>query len=80
MIEPSEKQDNGMVLQQLLAIDVIIHQHGFLVPRYSHRMTFSHIKLHLPCLGPRRGTLGGTQYRNTVRKNGKYRNTASKIV
>ena len=28
----------------------------------------------------RRGTLGGTQYRNTVRKNGKYRNTASKIV
>ena len=27
-----------------------------------------------------RGTLGGTQYRNTVRKNGKYRNTASKIV
>ena len=28
----------------------------------------------------RRGTLGGTQYRNTVGKNGKYRNTASKIV
>ena len=28
----------------------------------------------------RRGTLGGTQYRNTVRKNAKYRNTASKIV
>ena len=28
----------------------------------------------------RRGTLGGTQDRNTVRKNGKYRNTASKIV
>ena len=28
----------------------------------------------------KRGTLGGTQYRNTVRKNGKYRNTASKIV
>ena len=28
----------------------------------------------------RRGILGGTQYRNTVRKNGKYRNTASKIV
>ena len=27
-----------------------------------------------------RRTLGGTQYRNTVRKNGKYRNTASKIV
>ena len=27
-----------------------------------------------------RGTLGGTQYRNTVRKNGKYRNTTSKIV
>ena len=27
-----------------------------------------------------RGTLGGTQYRNTVRKNGKYRNTAWKIV
>ena len=27
-----------------------------------------------------RGTLGGTQYRNTVRKNGKYQNTASKIV
>ena len=27
----------------------------------------------------RRGTLGGTQYRNTVRKNGKYRNTASQI-
>ena len=27
-----------------------------------------------------RGTLGGTQYRNTVRKYGKYRNTASKIV
>ena len=28
----------------------------------------------------RRGTLGGTQYRNTVRKNVKYRNTALKIV
>ena len=28
----------------------------------------------------KRGTLGGTQYRNPVRKNGKYRNTASKIV
>ena len=28
----------------------------------------------------RRGTLGGTQDRNTVRKNGKYWNTASKIV
>ena len=28
----------------------------------------------------KRGTLGGTQYRNTVRKNDKYRNTASKIV
>ena len=28
----------------------------------------------------KRGTLGGTQYRNTVTKNGKYRNTASKIV
>ena len=27
-----------------------------------------------------RGTLGGSQYRNTVRKNGKYRNTASQIV
>ena len=27
-----------------------------------------------------RGTLGGTQYRNTVSKNGKYRNTASKFV
>ena len=27
-----------------------------------------------------RGTLRGTQYRNTVRKNGKYRNAASKIV
>ena len=26
-----------------------------------------------------RGTLGGTQYRNTVRKIGKYRNTVSKI-
>ena len=26
------------------------------------------------------GHLGGTQYRNTVRKNGKYRNTAWKIV
>ena len=26
-----------------------------------------------------RGTLGGTQYCNTVQKNGKYRNTASKI-
>ena len=25
------------------------------------------------------GTLGGTQYRNTVRKIGKYRNTVSKI-
>ena len=24
---------------------------------------------------PLRGTFGGTQYRNTVRKNGKYRNT-----
>ena len=28
----------------------------------------------------RRGTLGGTQYPNTVRKNVKYRNTALKIV
>ena len=28
----------------------------------------------------RRGTLGGTQYRNTVRKNGKYQNTVPKIV
>ena len=27
-----------------------------------------------------RGTLGGTQYRNTVRENGKYRNIASEIV
>ena len=62
MIEPSEKQDNGMVLQQLLAIDVIIHQHGFLVPRYSHRMTFSHIKLHLPCLGPRISKIVICQY------------------
>ena len=53
MIEPSEKQDNEMVLQQLLAIDVIIHQHGFLLPTHPHRMTFSHIKLHLPCLDPR---------------------------
>ena len=26
------------------------------------------------------GDIGGTQYRNTVRKNDKYRNTASKIV
>ena len=26
-----------------------------------------------------RGTLGGTQYRNTLRKIGKYRNTVSKI-
>ena len=26
-----------------------------------------------------RGTLGGTQYRNTVRKNGKHRNTSRKI-
>ena len=29
--------------------------------------------------GERRGALGGTEYRNTVRKIGKYRNSVSKI-
>ena len=48
---------------------------------FTSVFTFSVVVVDLPtdCI-LRRGTLGGTQYRNTVRKNGKYRNTASKIV
>ena len=48
--------------------------------REGGRLYTGYICFSIVCLiRERRGTLGGTQYRNTLRKIGKYRNTESKI-